>query len=82
MGKGSGSVTTFSCADGFITIAQHTEQLEAGSTVEVQLIGQKIEPADLVVIGSHCVGLDLLLSKLNAQGFSTKVLHVGSMDTS
>ena len=31
MGKGSGSVTTFSGADGFITIDQHTEILDAGS---------------------------------------------------
>jgi putative molybdopterin biosynthesis protein len=36
MGKGSGSVTTFSGADGFITIDQHTEILDAGSAVAVQ----------------------------------------------
>src|SRR6185369_14031216 len=35
MGKGSGSVTTFSNADGFITIDQHTEILDADSTVDV-----------------------------------------------
>jgi hypothetical protein len=39
MGKGSGSVTTFSGADGFITIDQHAEILDAGSTVSVQLSG-------------------------------------------
>src|SRR5690606_19171015 len=33
MGKGSGSVTTFSGADGFITIDQHTEIVDAGSVV-------------------------------------------------
>ena len=32
MGKGSGSVTTFSNADGFITIDQHTEMLDAGQS--------------------------------------------------
>ena len=78
MGKGSGSVTTFSCADGFITIGQQTEIVEEGSTVSVQLLGQKLEPADLVVIGSHCVGLDLLLGELQRAGLSIKALHVGS----
>jgi putative molybdopterin biosynthesis protein len=79
MGKGSGSVTTFSGADGFITIDQHTEMLDPGSAVSVQLLGQRLEPADLVVIGSHCVGLDLLLGKLTRQGLRTKALYVGSM---
>ena len=79
MGKGSGSVTTFSGADGFITIDQHTEILDAGSPVSVQLLGRDLEPADLVIIGSHCVGLDLLIGKLTRQGLRTKSLYVGSM---
>jgi putative molybdopterin biosynthesis protein len=79
MGKGSGSVTTFSGADGFITIDQHTEILDAGSTVSVQLLGHQLEPADLVIIGSHCVGLDLLIGKLMRQGIRAKSLYVGSM---
>ena len=78
MGKGSGSVTTFSHADGFITIDQHTEIVEAGETVRVRLIGATIRPADLVVIGSHCVGLDLLLGEIIAQGFTVKAIQVGS----
>ncbi len=79
MGKGSGSVTTFSGADGFITIDQHTEILDAGSPVSVQLLGRDLEPADLVIIGSHCVGLDFLIGKLTRQGLRTKSLYVGSM---
>ncbi len=78
MGKGSGSVTTFSCADGFITIGQQTEIVEVGSTVSVQLLGQKLETADLFVMGSHCVGLDMLLGELQRRGLSIKVLHIGS----
>ncbi len=78
MGKGSGSVTTFSGADGFLTIPSQTEYLEAGSGVEVQLLGRDLSPADLVVIGSHCVGLDFLLGKLQQQGFVVKSLFVGS----
>src|SRR5215468_9281357 len=79
MGKGSGSVTTFSGADGFITINQHTEILDAGETVSVQLLGQRLEPADLVIIGSHCVGLDMLVGKLMRSGVRAKSLYVGSM---
>jgi putative molybdopterin biosynthesis protein len=79
MGKGSGSVTAFTYADGFIAIPRHTELVEAGSEVTVQLMGEQLAPADLVAIGSHCVGLDLLLGELQAQGVSTKALHVGSM---
>lgn len=78
MGKGSGSVTTFSSADGFITIAQHTEILDAGAPVAVQLLGQRLEPADLIFIGSHCAGLDLLAGKLMRGGWRVKALNVGS----
>ena len=76
-GKGSGAVTAFSQADGFITIEQHAESVAAGTPVEVQLIGEA-HLADLVVIGSHCVGLDVLISRLQAEGISVKALNVGS----
>lgn len=79
MGKGSGSVTTFSRADGFITIGRHEEIVPQGAVVSVQLLGRELKLADLVVIGSHCVGLDLLLTKLHRQGLSTKFLAVGSL---
>ncbi len=78
LGKGSGSVTTFSHADGFITIDQHTEIVEAGSTVTVTLLDPGLAPADLVVIGSHCVGLDYVLGRLQREGFGVKSIYVGS----
>ncbi len=78
MGKGSGSVTTFSRADGFTVIPRQREYLEADEEVEVHLIGQGLRPADLVVIGSHCVGLDRLLGMLHGRGTRTKFLAVGS----
>jgi putative molybdopterin biosynthesis protein len=34
--------------------------------------------ADLVVIGSHCVGLDYLLSQLQRRGVTAKLITVGS----
>jgi putative molybdopterin biosynthesis protein len=78
MGKGSGSVTTFSRADGFVIIPRQREYLEAGDVVDVHLLGQGLRPADLVVIGSHCVGLDYLLGRLQEQGVRSKFLAVGS----
>jgi putative molybdopterin biosynthesis protein len=78
MGKGSGSVTTFSRADGFVVIGRHEEIVEAGASVEVTLLGKEVRAADLVVIGSHCLGLDLLLEQMQARGWHTKALAVGS----
>ncbi len=78
MGKGSGSVTTFSRADGFVIIPRQREYLEAGDIVDVHLLGHGLRPADLIVIGSHCVGLDYLLGRLQEQGIHSKFLAVGS----
>ena len=79
MGQGSGSVTTFSRADGFTTIARHEEIVPAGTLVTVQLLDREHQLADLVVIGSHCVGLDYLLGELQRSGVRTKFLAVGSL---
>jgi putative molybdopterin biosynthesis protein len=78
MGQGSGSVTTFSRADGFATIGRHEEIVPAGTLVNVQLLGRDLQLADLVVIGSHCVGLDFLLGELQRRGIHSKFLAVGS----
>jgi putative molybdopterin biosynthesis protein len=78
MGKGSGSVTSFARADGFFEIPADTEFAEEGDEVEVTLISPDLRPADLVVIGSHCTGLDVILGDLAARGLTAKVIHVGS----
>lgn len=78
MGKGSGSVTSFSRADGFVRVGRNTEIVEADTPVEVTLIGGELGIADLVVIGSHCTGLDLIAAALGAEGHRVKVLSVGS----
>ena len=72
MGKGSGSVTAFSRADGFVVIPRQREQLDEDSVVAVQLLGRGLRPCDLVAIGSHCVGLDLLLSLVHERGYRVK----------
>ena len=75
---GTYSVTTFSRADGFTTIGRHVEILEAGAIIDVQLLGKELQLADLVVIGSHCIGLDYLLGELQRHGVRSKFLAVGS----
>jgi putative molybdopterin biosynthesis protein len=78
MGQGSGSVTTFSRADGFATIARHEEIVEAGTTIDVRLLAKELRLADVVVIGSHCIGLDYLLGRLQRRGIRSKFIAVGS----
>lgn len=76
--KGSGAVTGFAQADGFFAVPSLTEAVPAGTSVRVQLIGTAAAAADLVVIGSHCVGLDLLIGLLEQEGLTVKFLAVGS----
>jgi putative molybdopterin biosynthesis protein len=78
MGKGSGSVTSFSRADGFVRIERNVEIVDPGEEVEVTLLGTELPLADLVVIGSHCAGLDAIAGALAREGLRVKVLAVGS----
>lgn len=78
MGKGSGSVTAFAQADGFVTIPKMQEYVDEGEAVAVTAIGRGATPADLIAIGSHCAGLDFLLGILASRGVSSKTIWVGS----
>jgi putative molybdopterin biosynthesis protein len=77
--KGSGSVTSFSQADGFLEIDALASALDAGTRARVTLIGQAAEMPDLVIMGSHCVALDVVLGALAEQGLSARTLAVGSL---
>jgi len=78
-GKGSGAVTSFAQADGFIAVPAQAERVEPGTPVTVQLIGRGARSPDLAVIGSHCAGLDLLVGELAERGLRVKLVAVGSM---
>ena len=78
LGAGSGSVTAFGRADGFIRIPATTEYVAEGAPVTVRLLSGQLRTHDLVVIGSHCVGLDYLLGRLADEGFRIKSIPVGS----
>jgi putative molybdopterin biosynthesis protein len=76
--KGSGAVTSFSEADGFIEIEALAPALDADTSVEVTLIGKAARPPDLVVMGSHCVALEMVLGKLAEAGFTARKIAIGS----
>jgi putative molybdopterin biosynthesis protein len=76
--KGSGAVTAFGQADGYFSVGPLVESMPAGAAVEVTALAGKRGPADLVIIGSHCVGLDRIVGRLLQEGLSVKALNVGS----
>jgi len=78
LGAGSGSVTAFGRADGFIRIPANTEFVAEGSELSVRLIDPAVRPADLIAIGSHCIGFDHVLGLVAKQGFRVKSIPVGS----
>jgi len=78
-GKGSGSVTSFSQADGFLEIDALASALDAGTMAQVTLIGSAAQAPDLVIMGSHDVALDVVVGALSERGFSARMLAVGSL---
>jgi len=78
-GKGSGSVTSFSQADGFLAIDALASSLDANSVVDVTLIGSAARAPDLVIMGSHDVALDVVVGALATRGFTARTLAVGSL---
>jgi putative molybdopterin biosynthesis protein len=77
-GKGSGSVTSFAQADGFIEIDALASTLEADTVAPVTLIGSAARAPDLVIMGSHDVALDVVVGALAEHGFTARTLAVGS----
>jgi putative molybdopterin biosynthesis protein len=78
-GKGSGAVTAFAQADGFLAIDPLASALDAGTIVDVTLIGKTDRPPDLVIMGSHDVALDVVVGALAERGFSARTIAVGSL---
>ncbi len=77
--KGSGSVTAFSQADGFLRIDAMADSLDAESEADITLIGETARAPDLVLMGSHDIALDVVLGALRDRGFSARTIAVGSM---
>jgi putative molybdopterin biosynthesis protein len=77
--KGSGSVTAFSQADGFIEIDALASALDADAMTKVTLIGAAARAPDVVIMGSHDVALDAVVGTLAERGFSARVIAIGSL---
>lgn len=79
LGK-SGAITTLSKADGFVEIPEDRLILDEGEEVQVKLFSSEIRPANFVFIGSHCIGVDVLLDMMleRMPELSPKVVNVGS----
>jgi len=78
VGKGSGAVTAFAQADGFVTIPALADSLAADTRVEVTLFGESVSPPALAIIGSHCTGLDAVVGQLSDRGIRARILATGS----
>ncbi len=79
VGKGSGAISSFAQADGFITVDALADQLPAGTRADVRLFGPQVRVPDLVIMGSHCTGLDVVVGAATARGLSVRVVAVGSL---
>jgi len=81
MQSGSGAVSSFSLADGFADLPETQEFLEEGEKINVELFGKNLIPPSLVVIGSHCVGVDIIFALLHDHdsGFLGRTINVGSV---
>jgi molybdenum cofactor synthesis domain-containing protein len=78
-GKGSGAITSFAQADGFLKVDALADQMPAGTTAEVTLFTPHVRVPDLVIVGSHCPGLDLITAPLARAGLSVRSIAVGSL---
>jgi molybdenum cofactor synthesis domain-containing protein len=78
-GKGSGAITSFAQADGFLKIDALADQMPAGSEAEVTLFTPHVRVPNLVTVGSHCTGLDLVTAPLSRAGLSVRSIAVGSL---
>ncbi len=82
LGRGAGVITSFTKADGILTVPQNSEGFEAGEEVEIRLLKPLSEiESSLIVTGSHDPLIDELsdMLKKGASSFSVTSSHMGSM---
>jgi putative molybdopterin biosynthesis protein len=72
----SDAITTL-LSDGFLEIPEHTEILDENAEVEITLFGE-FELTDLMFIGSHDIGVDILFQMIEDVAPHVKVVNVGS----
>nr|MDO8044885.1 molybdopterin biosynthesis protein [Candidatus Baldrarchaeota archaeon] len=77
---GSGTITNLANADGYFEIPEDVEFVDEGERVQVKLFSKDIKLPDLVFIGSHCLGVDLIykLMRKHWPNINMRILNVGS----
>jgi putative molybdopterin biosynthesis protein len=79
VGKGSGAVTAFAQADGFVAVDALSDALPAGTEAEVRLFSPHVRIPDFVIMGSHCAGLDAVAAALSREDRTCRILALGSL---
>ena len=82
LARGAGAAMSLVRADGFCVIEQHSEGVEAGEPVQVELYRDKAEVENtVVIIGSHDLILDVAADMMPNlyPGLFVSSTHVGSM---
>jgi len=74
----SGQVNALAQADGYIEVPEDVEFVDEGEEVTVKLFSKNYTPANMYIIGSHDIGLDIIIVKLSGK-FNCKVINVGSL---
>ncbi|MEM0043256.1 MAG: molybdopterin biosynthesis protein [Sulfolobales archaeon] len=75
--RGSGSVMSMIIADGFIEVPEDREYLDEGEMLKVNLFTDISKVPELYFIGSHCLGVELILRLSGFRSF--KSIYTGSL---
>jgi putative molybdopterin biosynthesis protein len=79
LGKGSGSVSAFAQADGFLTIPDLADHVPEDTRHVVTLLDPTIAAPDLTIMGSHCIGLEIVIDRLAEAGVKVRIVAIGSL---
>ena len=78
LSKGSGAVSSFSQADGFLTVDALSETIAEGTRTAVTLFDPAVRIPDLTIMGSHCTGLEAVVDAMADKGIGTRTVAIGS----
>ncbi|MDP8003440.1 MAG: molybdopterin biosynthesis protein, partial [Caldisphaera sp.] len=73
---GSGSIVGISISDGYIVAEENREYFDENEETDVYLFSSSIKPPDLTIIGSNCLGIEVVLKVSSIQ--NARIINVGS----
>ncbi|MHA1712977.1 MAG: molybdopterin biosynthesis protein [Candidatus Ranarchaeia archaeon] len=79
--SGSSAITTLALSDGYIMIPENINFVAKGSKVTVIPFSQAFQPADIMIMGSHSLALDVVTELMYKKGYPyiIKRLVLGSI---